>query len=303
MGLPSPPSRTPTRDPSPRDPATFRQLSLTGGIPPCTISIEDLKRLYAELEQKTREAFDRYAAGIQRPADMPQEEFQRYRDQTAELAHVTVLVLGAEGEQLAATTAEMLERVHLPERINAVTFDSGVALQSINVTLPNQFRIHIDLRPPTAFVAYDPWNEPTPNDSKIEVRGPDTTWVTAVFESVNSFFRRRKRNRVWLHSSLGFNILGWVLGFPAALWFAYRLDTTLLRSISNLHPALRGAVDIYFFLVGMFLVRIVVYGFRWIFPLIELEHTTSRTARGVLGTVLASLLLALAYDVLKAIVT
>jgi hypothetical protein len=290
-----------TAQPATRDPATFRQLSLTSSVPPCTISIDDLKRLYLELENKAREAFERYAASIQRPADMPMEEFQRLRDDAADRAHVTVLIVGAAGEQLAATTAELLEPIHLPESITSIMFDSAVNLQSINVNLPNQFRVYLDLRPPTAVVSHDPWNQPTPNDSKIEVRGPDSTWVTAVFETVNSFFKRRKRTRAWLHSPITFNVLGWIFGFPAALWFAYRLDSVLVRIIPSVQTALRAAADVYFFLLGMFLVRAIIYGFRWIFPVIELQHTKSQTARRILGAILASLLLALAYDLLKAL--
>src|SRR5207245_3864549 len=141
--------------PPARDPATFRQLSLTAAVPPCTISIDDLKRLYLELESKTREAFERYAAGIQRPADMPIAEFQRLRTQAADLAHVTVLIVGAGGEQLASTTADLLEPIHLPEAITSIVFDSAVSLQAANVTLPNQFRVYLDLRSPSAVVSYD----------------------------------------------------------------------------------------------------------------------------------------------------
>lgn len=66
-----------------------------------------------------------------------------------------------------------------------------------------------------------------------------------------------------------------------------------------MHGTLRGAIYVYIVLLGLLIFRLIIAGFRWIFPLVELEGTRSKKARGVLGTILSALLLALLYDILK----
>lgn len=174
----------------------------------------------------------------------------------------------------------------------------GAARASRNITPLNRFKLTLDFTEPPGFDAYNPWNQPTPNTSQLEVIGSDRTWVTAVYESTLAFFARRRRHRAWLHTQQAFNALHWLIGFPASLWVVYRLDSSV-PVFATLHPALRGAVYVYFFLLALLAIRMIIWGFRWIFPVIELEGARSKKAREALGLVLSSLLLALAYDVLR----
>ena len=68
-----------------------------------------------------------------------------------------------------------------------------------------------------------------------------------------------------------------------------------------MHGALRGAVYVYIVILSLLVFRIIISGFRWIFPLVELGGARSKKVRGALATVFVTLLLALLYDVLKTI--
>ncbi len=277
----------------------YRGLTRTTRPPACVISPEDLRRLYTDLDKKAQEALDRQLSTMKPPANTSESQFDALKRQARDLGHVTVEVQGAHGEQVAHTSIEPLDPENLPQNITSIVFDSAAALQLYNVTLPNRFSLRLDFSEPPAFVTYDPWNEPTPNNSRLEVSGPDDTWVTATYQTVLTFFESRKKRRGWLHDHAGFNLLNWFIGIPASLWAVYRLDSQLIRLVPDIHGALRGAVDVYLFLATMLVFRITIYGLRWMFPLVELEGSRTKTARRAVGFVIASLFVALLYDVLK----
>ena len=80
----------------------------------------------------------------------------------------------------------------------------------------------------------------------------------------------------------------------------YRIDSSFSIFL-RIHTALRGALNIYLFLLAFLVFRGIFWGFRWIFPVVELESARSTKVRGVIGVVLSSLLLGLLYDVLRAL--
>jgi hypothetical protein len=214
----------------------------------------------------------------------------------------TIIVIGANGEQIVDTRVEALAQDNLPDKIISITFDSASALKGFNVSLPNSFRLNLDFTEPPGFHAYNPWDQPTPNNSNLEVTGPNTTWVSGVHETVSAFFSERKRNRAWLHSRVTFNVLNWLFAFPASLWITYRIDNVFYIQLENVHVTLRGALYVYVVLISLLAFRVIMAGFRWIFPVVELHGARSKKIRTVLGAILSSLLLALLYDILKAII-
>lgn len=287
---------------SPAPALNYRGLSHFTDIPPCAVSIADLRRLYRDLSVKTGEALERHLSPLQCPPDLSQEEFDALKQQARDIGTLTVVVDGAGGERIVSSSAEALDDDKLPETITTITFDSAAAIQTQNVTPLNRFKLKLDFTEPPGFNVYNPWDQPTPNSSQLEVYGPDHTWVTAVHEATLSFFARRKTRRRWLHSATTFNLLNYLLAFPGALWIVYRVDTRFSDALSGIHSSLRGALYIYIFLLALLIFRVMIGGFRWIFPVIELEGARSMKARVLAGTVLSSIVLALLYDVLKAIV-
>jgi hypothetical protein len=95
-----------------------------------------------------------------------------------------------------------------------------------------------------------------------------------------------------------FSLAHWLIGFPSALWLSYRV-TSGVAAFQGLHPALLGGIYLYLFLLAVLLFQMVIRGFRWLFPIIELVGARSKIVRGILGTILTALLLSLLYDVLK----
>jgi hypothetical protein len=276
----------------------YRGLQRVSRVPASVVSLRDLRRLYDELDQKTAEALELHLSSIEQPPDMTDGEFEEVLEDVRGRSGLTVIVAGAHGEQVVSSSRSPLEDESVPEVVTGISFQSAFAVQQHNITPLNRFTLNLDFTEPPSFVSYNPWSQPTPNSSTLEVVGDDHTWVTAVFESARDFFRRRGRQREWIHSEITFNVLNWVVGFPASFWVVYRLDSSLGAALSSLHTALRGALYIYVFLLALMSFRAMVWGLRWIFPLIELEGRRSGRVRGLIGSALASLVLALLYDVL-----
>ena len=98
-------------------------------------------------------------------------------------------------------------------------------------------------------------------------------------------------------------LLSWLVGFPSALWVGFRVDTFLSHIDPSLHPALRGAIDIYIVLLALLVFRLVILGFRWLFPVIEIEGSRSIRTRASLSALLGSPLVAVVWDMARMILT
>jgi len=284
------------------DSSHYRGVFRRSNNPSCTISVQDLRRLYADLSEKAGDALEKHIASVQKPESTNDEDWEALKERVREIGRLTAIVIGENGEQNVGQSATPLEEDQLPDRIVSVTFDSYSALQRENITPLNRFRLALDFTEPPAFGVYNPWDVPTPNGSSLEVTGADSTWATGVYESVLGFFRARARRRGWLHSPITFNLLNWLVGMPAALWIVYRLDAVASQFFSSIDAVLRGAIYVYIVLVVLLVFRLVIGGFRWTFPVVELQGARSSAVRRSLNVALSSLVLALGYDVIRTLV-
>lgn len=277
----------------------YRGRFHTTKVPPCVIAPNDLRRLYRDLDTRTMQALEHFISDSQ----FPSEVAVRLRQD----ARLTVNIQGADGEQIVEHSEAALEDTALPEHLRIVVYDSAAAVQfmNLNQAIPlNRFRVLLDFNEPPRFDAYNPWAQPTPNASLIEVIGNDETWVTGVHQSILQFFESPGRGRPyrgWLHRQRTFNVVNWLIGTPAALWIAYRVGTYFPK-LREIHPALLGGVYVYIFFVVLLLSRGAVWVMRWLFPVIELAQSRSKGIRLFLSTVLVGLLIALIYDVIKGLV-
>ena len=215
---------------SPRFPlAEFRGLLRKDRLPASALTLSDLRRLYAELAAKASEAFEDELSKLD-TSQMTAEDRELQVAQLRDAARLTTIVLGSQGEQIAARNDTPLNDSRLPPIVNAISFDSAFGLQG---KLPNRFLVILDLADPPPPTEYNPWNTPTPNDSRVEVIGTDETWVSAVYDLVIRFFENRATARSWLHKTLTYNALTWLIAWPAALWIAYRIDVVAPASFQS----------------------------------------------------------------------
>jgi hypothetical protein len=279
----------------------YQGLSRTIQIPACVLSIEDLRKLFIDLDALTREVTSAQIDRLQQPANTTAVDFNHLKEQAKREAGLNMFVQGKNGEQVVLHSAAAITREILPDALLAITFDSAPRFNmQLNYDPLNRFRLVLDFRGPGSVISYDPWNYPTPNESSFTIVGNDQTWVAGVNEMVLSFLKARKRSRRWLHGPIMFTLGNWLVGFPAAFWLIYRLNGATQGLLAGLPAALRGGVYIYVFITLLLIFRTLVHVLRWLFPIIELEGSRSKAIRTTISAVELGLLSALIYDVLKA---
>src|SRR5437660_10331466 len=98
-------------------PYEYRVLVRSTRVPACSLSLEDLRRLCAELDQKTREALDVHLATLTQPPDMKPDQFEKLKQEARRVGILSVTINGAYGEQIVAGCADALT-ANLPDKIN-----------------------------------------------------------------------------------------------------------------------------------------------------------------------------------------
>lgn len=282
------------------EPFEYSGSTRTASVPPCKLTKEDLRRLYAKLYDKAQEALERQLEELERPPDQSPQQFEETKRRIREVSGLVVAVQGARGEETIAASDWPLKDEALPDKVSSIAFDNFSAVEAYNFTVENKLRVQLDFSDPPSFQEYNPWRNPTPNESQVKVSGPSKMWVTGVYEWILGFLSHRKHQWGWLHSATTFSMLNWLFGFPAALWVTHRFDALWLAPLSDISGALRGATNIYVFLIGAMLFRGMLGGVRWIFPQLEFEGSRSIGTRAVLATLLLGLLTSLIYDIITA---
>ncbi len=281
----------------------YQGLSRTVELPACALSVEDFRRLFTDLDALTREVTGAQIDGVERPAGVQPAAFAIEQQQAKAEAGLALWVYGKNGEQVALHSAAAITREALPDGLTNITFDSGARFRmKLNVDPINRFRLNFDFTEPVLFIGYDPWNQPTPNGTRLEVIGANQTWVAGVCDRVLNFLKARKRSRRRLHGPTTFSLFNWLIGFPASFWLIYRVDTVTQRITAGLPGVIRAGFYVYLLLLPLMVFRVVAYVVRWLFPLIELEGSRSKTVRATGSAVVIGLFTALVYDVLKAVI-
>ncbi len=265
---------------------------------PCKLNIEELRKLYVDLNRNTSEALEAYLDTVQPRQGEDPVHIENLKEEARRIGGLTIVIIGSNGEQIVSSSIDVLSKDSLPEKITSISFNSAAGLKGVNVALPNRFLLNLDFAEPPGFNEYNPWEKPTPNNSYLEVSGPNTTWVSGVSETVERFFKSKKTIRAWLHNVFTFNIYNWFFAMPLSLWAAYRISFFLQDKFENIHVALLGAILIYFVLLSLLFFRIFFAITRWLFPVVEFEGARSFKIRAAVCAFLGSPFFVLLYDLI-----
>src|SRR6266566_3837016 len=90
---------------------SYQGLSRTIQLPACVLSIDDLRRLFVDLNTLTREVTEEQIDALQLHAKSE--------------AGLTMFVLGRNGEQIAIEAAAAITREVLPASLSNISLDAG----------------------------------------------------------------------------------------------------------------------------------------------------------------------------------
>ncbi len=197
---------------------------------------------------------------------------------------VKIAVSGASGELYASMGSGIFD--HMPDGIERVELTT-----EIQDGFPeNHLTVRLDFRSTPAMTNYNPWDLATPNDSLFICTGPDSTWTNGAFTAIREFFDRRRLPWQFLHTVFFYNLAGWLIAMPAAMWVAYRIDSRWLSRYTDVNPALRISVVVYCTLLGFLMFRLLLHWIRWSFPRVEYEGRPSKWQKTLSVAVLSAVL-------------
>ena len=266
--------------------ADYRGYHDRAAIKPCVVDIAGLRKLADELQESVTAALNAYLDTPEKQADQDQASFDEQLARARQYDPLIVYVVGQDREQLVGTADVVLSDEKVPDRIKTVTIDSASLLNQVGITMPDRFRVVLDFSEPPVVYGYQPWEQPTPNGSHVEVAGKNVDWCSGVQEKVQRFFANRASSRGWLHSPTTYNIVHVLLAWPASLWLGFAAERYVNGLLDEPLSPVGGAVLIvYGIFLGMYLFRVLAGAARWLYPVIELKGTrTTRIRALVIGS-------------------
>ncbi len=268
----------------------------------CRLQEGDLKRLYKLINEKQIEAGSSVVAGFWKTDEESQEQFEGRCKRVRDAFITTVQVKGLHAEVVTGHGEAFFDSGLLPEQIVSIEYDTAFSPKAqLNFTPNDRAAVFLDFSRPQIFDRGLP-SEPTPNNSNWFVTAQTESWSTSLSARLEQFFADRKTSVEWLHRSNTYDGLVLVMGFPLALWGAYRMGHPIsIRT--HLPSSIETGLYVYAFFLSLSIFRWMFSYARWVFPKIELdsEKSTVGRHRAVWAALCLGVLAAALWDTIKAL--
>ena len=265
-----------------------------------SIGKEELRRLCDLLQERANSAAEIEVRLFQKN-QQTDEEFETNKQTIRQSFLLKITVSGDDGEELWGSIEEVFASVNFPDSVASLFVDSEATLRHGHNYYPhNSFRVYLDFTKPAVFDFSRMPNQKTPNESNIEVKGYDATWVNGVFSEIRKFIDARSSALSFVHNHSVYDVLLWVVGFPISFWICWKLSE-LIESIFPESGFATSALYVYAFVGSLFIFRALFHYFRWVCPLVEFKSDNSRTIvhRVLLSTLVVAWVGQFMYDVVK----
>jgi hypothetical protein len=230
---------------------------------------EDLKKFCDILQERANSAAD-IEVGLFEKRDQTDEQYQANIETLRNSFELKITVSGKNGEELWGTIEEVFSSVNFPSEVKSLYVDSESTLRHVHNYYPhNSFKIFIDFNKPKIFDLSLMPSRSTPNESNVEVKGYDATWVNGVFSELKKFINERSSTLSIVHAHSIYDILLWVLGLPASFWVCSKLSNQIESAFSPDNTFATSALYVYAFVATLFIFRVLFHYLRWVCPLVE----------------------------------
>lgn len=262
---------------------------------------EDLKRFCEILQERANTAAE-IEVGLFQKNEQTDEQFEENKRTLRESFQLKITITGIDGDEHWGFINEVFESVNFPERVKSLYIDSESTLRYVHNYYPhNSFKIFLDFSKPKIFDLSLLPSTGTPNESYIEVKGYDATWVNGVFSELKSFVNMRGSTLSKVHSHSVYDILLWVLGFPLSFWVCSKFSLSIESSFGNGNAFVVSALYLYAFVATLFVFRILFHYLRWVCPLVEYRYKNSKMLmhRAIFGVLSIGWVGQFVYDIAK----
>lgn len=230
-------------------------------IPPCELTVEDLRKLAARMEEYAKEAADRELQSFKQLEGQTPEQFEQFKSELRDLLRLWVSVQSGSGEWRGGAAGEVLRDDALPDVVAGVSFDTSFAFRvRANRDPNNGVVLNLDCRRRNFFDFSNSADAAQERVSSGHVAGADVVWADGVHERLRQFFSERRTIWGLLHGTHAYDVLLMLVGLPLAFFWVDRADGWLSTLGATPAPAVRVGVLIY-------VLFLLLYGFRLIFNL------------------------------------
>lgn len=283
----------------------YRSTFKTEKLPSAVLTKADLRSLFFKLKQQADHARDIETRWQETFDTIPPKELETRKENIQKHMQISIIITATDGSSLSGTGENIFETPSFPENIRSVLIDSKFLYSAMhNVNPQNYFILSMEFDRTPIFDLSDLTRNPNPNPSYLELSGSDKNWVSGVKDDLISFLKERGSGRNCLYGEYIGYILAYFLIFPLAVWGLFRFHRIFESYYETLPLIPVLALNVYIFLVFVFLLRTLFNYSRWLFPSIEYTGPTKHKNirhRFILGAIILSILGALAYDVIKSI--
>lgn len=237
---------------------------------------DDLRRFCDILQERARAAAE-IEVGLYQKNDLTDDQYEKNKITLRESFELKITIAGVDGVELWGSISDVFGSVNFPEQIKTFYVDSESTLKHVHNYYPqNAFIIFLDFTKPKIFDFSFMPSHGTPNESNIEVKGYDATWVNGVFSELKAFIDSRTSTLSVVHSQGVYDVLLWLIGFPLSFWACSKISPYIHFSWIDNKPFLLSALYLYAFIATLFAFRILFHYLRWVCPLVEYKGKTNK---------------------------
>ncbi len=258
---------------------TYKSCHIFEVLPSCTLDIVYFRKLYEILSASTEEGANIEIAKVKKFPGQTDEAFEVFKKQAKLLYLMTIQIFDAKGGYVFTESPSIFDEAKLPDSITRIIFDNS---QKFKATLQkdpvHRVRICFDFTKSSIFDFITMPSYATPNKSNIDIIGETETWVHGTYKKVMESLKERGNKRGWLHANNIYDIFLWFVIIPLNLRLLYKINLKLQPNFVGMSTFLKAGIYLYFFMILLYVYRIIFNYARWIFPNIELTTSLQKGA-------------------------
>lgn len=270
-------------------------------MPPCTLMLDDFKKLYEVLKNAATEGSEIEIAKVKKTPGQTDEDFDKFKQYAKTLFKVTIQIYGSKGDYIFTESPSIFSKSSLPDVITKIVFDNTqrfkAVLQQREPT--NKFRIEFDFTRQNIFDLTTMPSEPTRNKSFVSIQGENDTWVSGTYNKIIEFLQERRNKHSLFHKRNIYDLFLFFFIIPINLRLLYNINRSLPAHFAELSAFFKVACYLYFFLSILLVYRLVFNYTRWIFPYVDLIVSPRKGAivhRMILGILFLGILTTFLWD-------
>jgi hypothetical protein len=286
---------------------TYKSSHIFEVLPSCTLDIAYFRKLYEILSSSAEEGANIEIAKINKLPGQSDQDFEEFKKSAKSLYLITVQIFDSKGGYIFTESPSIFDEAKLPDSITRIIFDNSQRFRAALQREPvHRIRVTFDFTRPSIFDFITMPSYATPNNSNIDIIGETETWVHGIYKKVMESLKERGNKRGWLHASNIYDVFLWFAIIPLNLRLLYKMNLKLQPKLIGMSTFLKVGMYLYFFIIILYVYRIIFNYARWVFPNIELTTSLRKGAiahRLILWTLVLGMATTFLYEIVKFIFT